>query len=212
MKKKLKIYQQIVDEKVIAVIRTNTYEDAKASIEAAVEGGIFIIEITFTTPEALRLIRETAEQFGDQVAVGAGTVLTPQQAALAISAGASFLVSPHVDPDIIKAGNVEQVMVIPGAVSIKDIVEALTYDCSVIKLFPANLSGLDAIKTLKGPLPQVEFIPTGGVNLENIEDWMAAGAIAVGIGGDLTKEAIHTRDFSKVTSYAEKVVNKIKSR
>jgi 2-dehydro-3-deoxyphosphogluconate aldolase/(4S)-4-hydroxy-2-oxoglutarate aldolase len=209
LKKKIKIYQRMVDEKLIAIVRTKNYNEAKRAIDAIIEGGITIIEITLTTPEALRLIRETKEMYNGSALVGAGTVLTPQQAALAINAGAEFIVSPHFDSEIVKVCHLEQVMVIPGATVFKDMVQALAVDCSVIKLFPANTLGPEAIKSFNGPLPQVDFIPTGGVNLDTIQEWLKAGAAAVGIGGDLTKKALQTNDFSYVTTYAKELVTQV---
>lgn len=209
MKNKIKNYQRMVDEKLIAIVRTKNYNEAKRAIDAIIEGGITIIEITLTTPEALRLIRETKEMYNGSALVGAGTVLTTQQAALAINAGAEFIVSPHFDPEIVKACHIEQVMVIPGATVFKDMIQALAVDCSVIKLFPANTLGPEAIKSFNGPLPQVEFIPTGGVDLDTIQEWLNAGAAAVGIGGDLTKKALQTNDFSYVTTYAKELVTQV---
>lgn len=209
MDKKIALYQKMKKEKLIAVIRTNSQQDARQVIDAVIAGGINIIEITMTTPGAIDLIKEVKGHYKDTVCVGAGTILNAEAAQQAISAGSEFVVSPHFDEEIIKLCNLYQVMVIPGTTVLKDMVQALKLGCSIIKLFPANLLGVQAIKTFKGPLPQVELMPTGGVNLETITDWLNGGALAVGIGSDLSKQALQTRDFSYTTKYAQQLVYKI---
>lgn len=209
MEKKIALYQKMKQKKLIAVIRTNSKDDAYQIIDAAVEGGISIIEITMTIPGAIDLIREVKGQYKESICVGAGTVLNVENAQQVINAGSDFVVSPHLDEEIIKLCNLYQVTVIPGTTVLKDMVQAQKLGCSIIKLFPANLLGPQAIKSFKGPLPNVEIMPTGGVNLENIKEWLDGGSICVGIGSDLSKKALQTKDFSNVTKYAQQLVEKI---
>lgn len=163
MEKRIALYQKIKREKLIAVIRTDSKEDARKIIDAAVEGGINIIEITMTIPGAMDLIKEVKNHYKDTVCVGAGTVLSSEAAQNVIDAGSEFVVTPHFDEEIIKLCHLCQVFVIPGTIVLKDMVQALKLGCTLIKLFPANLLGVNAIRSFKGPLPDVEIIPTGGV-------------------------------------------------
>src|SRR5690625_1935790 len=207
--KNLQTDQRILEEKIIAVIRAQTMEQSEKIVNAALKGGIRIIELTLTTPNALTTISKLKKLHGTKVTVGAGTVLDEVTARLAIESGADFVVSPHLDASIVRMCHLYQIPVIPGVMNTKEIVEALKLGCGIIKLFPANIVGPKAIGSFKGPLPQANFIPTGGVNVETITEWLKAGAVAVGTGSELTKEALNTNDFSKVTSYAKNLVEAI---
>ncbi|MFE5278607.1 bifunctional 4-hydroxy-2-oxoglutarate aldolase/2-dehydro-3-deoxy-phosphogluconate aldolase [Bacillus cereus] len=209
MDKKIALFKKMKQERLIAVIRADKMEDARNIIHAAVTGGIKLIEITMTTPGAIELVQEIKEHYQKSVYVGVGTVLNTESAQLAINAGSEFVVCPHLDEDIIKLCNLYQVTVIPGTTVLKDMVQALKWGCSIIKLFPANLLGAEAIKSFKGPMPHVNLMPTGGVNLENLNEWLDAGAVCVGIGSELSKKAVQTQDFSYVTKYAQQLVTKI---
>lgn len=207
--KNLKTIQTIMDEKIIAVVRTKTMEEAEKVAEAAYEGGIRIIEVTMTTPGALSIITNLKRNYGSQMVVGAGTIIDEVTSRLAIESGADFIVSPHLDAEVVKMCHLYQIPIIPGATNTKDIIEALKLGCGIIKLFPANLFEPKAIGAFKGPLPQANFIPTGGVNAETISTWLNAGAVAVGTGSELTKEALNTGDFTKVTDYARRLVKEV---
>jgi 2-dehydro-3-deoxyphosphogluconate aldolase / (4S)-4-hydroxy-2-oxoglutarate aldolase len=207
--KGIQTIQNIINEKIIAVIRTNTSEEAEKAAIAAYEGGIKVIELTMTTPNALSVIQKLKKYFNDEMVIGAGTVIDAVTARLAIECGANFIVSPHLDAEIIKMCNLYQVPVVPGTTNTKDIVEALKLGCGIIKLFPANLLGPKAIGSFKGPFPQANFIPTGGVNVESITDWLKGGALAVGTGSELIKEGLYTGDFSQITNYAKQLVEKV---
>jgi len=207
--KNLQTDQRILEEKIIAVIRAQTMEQSEKIVNAALKGGIRIIELTLTTPNALTTISKLKKLHGTKVTVGAGTVLDEVTARLAIESGADFVVSPHLDASIVRMCHLYQIPVIPGVMNTKEIVEALKLGCGIIKLFPANIVGPKAIGSFKGPFPQANFIPTGGVNVETITEWLKAGAVAVGTGSELTKEALNTNDFSKVTSYAKNLVEAI---
>jgi 2-dehydro-3-deoxyphosphogluconate aldolase/(4S)-4-hydroxy-2-oxoglutarate aldolase len=208
--KNLQTIQTILDEKIIAVVRTQSTEEAEKVAEAAYEGGIRIIELTLTTPNALTIIKDLKKKYGAEMTVGAGTVLDEVAARFAVENGADFVVSPHLDAAIVHMCHLYQVPIIPGATNTKEVVEALKLGCGIIKLFPANFVGPKAIGSFKGPFPQASFIPTGGVNAETITDWLNAGAVAVGTGSELTKEAMKTGDFTKVTNYAQKLVKAAK--
>jgi 2-dehydro-3-deoxyphosphogluconate aldolase/(4S)-4-hydroxy-2-oxoglutarate aldolase len=163
-----------------------------------------------TVPGALDIIKELAEIYKDQdMLIGAGTVLDPETARLCILAGASYIVSPNFNPDTVKLCNRYRVAVMPGIMTVKEAIEALELGVEVLKVFPGNAFGPSIISSFKGPLPQANFMPTGGVNLDNIKDWIKSGAVAVGTGGDLTKGA-KTGDYAAVTKAAAEFVAAVK--
>lgn len=200
--------QLLKKEKLVAVIRGKDEEEVAKIVDAAYKGGIKFMEITFTIPHADHVIEKLCDKYKDteDLVIGAGTVLDIVSCRLAILAGAQFVVSPHFDKEIMKLCNLYQVPCFPGAVSVKEIAEALSYGAQIIKLFPGDLYGPKAIKAFKGPLPQAQFMPTGGVSADNLKDWLASGAVAVGTGGSLTKGA-KTGDFAAVSQEAKKLVS-----
>lgn len=205
------LMMKLRDEKLVAVIRGKSKEEVLKIVEAVYSGGIKFMEITFTVPEADKIISELSHKYkdNDDIVIGAGTCLDAVSARLAILSGAKFVVSPHLDVEIMKLCNSYRIPCFAGATTVKDMVEALKYGAEVIKLFPADTYGPKGIKSFKGPLPQAEFMPTGGVSCDNIKDWLRNGAIAVGTGGSLTKGA-ETNDFELVKAEAEKLVCKVK--
>lgn len=181
---KLETIAAIKSSKVVAVIRGSSAEEAIAITKGAIDGGIRLIEITYTTPN----VQQVFEAFQDSDAViGAGTVLDAETARHAILNGAKFVVSPHLSNEVAKVCNRYAIPYLPGCMTIKEMVSALECGCDIIKLFPANNFNPSFIKSVKGPLPHVEIMPTGGINAENIGEWLAAGAVAAGIGSDLNK-------------------------
>ena len=194
---KSEITSKINKHKIVAVVRGESHEEALAIAKVSVVGGI---ELTYTTPNVDKAF-EALE--GTEAIVGAGTVLDVQTARNAILSGAKFIVSPHFDEEIARLCNRYGILYMPGCMTIKEIVHALEFGCSVIKLFPANTFAPSFIKSVKGPLPNVEVMPTGGINLQNIMDWITAGAFSVGIGSDLTK-AYRKDDSEGVTALARK--------
>lgn len=209
--KRIEIVKKIMDYGLVAVIRAESKDKAIKIIDAVRMGGIKAIEITMTVPNALDVIKELCEVYkNEDLLIGAGTVLDSETARCCILYGAQFIVSPHFDSEIVKLCNRYRVPVMPGAVTVKDAVEALEYGVEIIKVFPANVYGPAIIKSLKGPLPQANFMPTGGVNADNIKDWIKAGAVAVGTGGDLTKGA-EKDDYELVKKTAEKFVEALKN-
>lgn len=184
--KKYKNLEKLIAAKVVAVIRAESSDKAIDISEAVLRGGIDSIELTFTTPQAEQAIARLAEAYPDK-SIGAGTVLDAVTAKIAIQSGAQFVVSPAFDKETAKLCNLYQVPYLPGCMTVTEMKEALTYGCPIVKLFPGSLYGPNAIKQFKGPLPQLEIMPTGGVDAGNLKEWLAAGAIAVGAGSDLTK-------------------------
>ena len=201
----VRVIRKIVEQKLIAVIRENTAQKALEVVDAAIEGGIELIEVTMTTPKALHVIETAREKYDGRAVIGAGTVLENITARNAILSGAEFVVSPAVDIETIRLCHLYQIPVVPGVSNIQSTIEALQLGCGIVKLFPANLCNPQAIKAFRGPLPQAEFIPTGGVNAENLLDWLKAGALAVGIGSDLSRQAGPANDLRKVTEYAARL-------
>lgn len=210
--KKIKSISEIKEKGLVAVIRAKDEEEAIKIVDACVKGGITIIELTFTTPKAHKIIEKLDSLYGDKILLGAGTVLDSETARIAILSGAKFIVSPHLDSDIVKLCNRYSVPCMPGCMTIKDVLLALELGCDIIKLFPGDIMTPNMIKDIKGPIPNANIMPTGGVSVENLKDWFKAGAIAVGTGSSLTKGA-KTNDFSAITKEAERFVkefNKIK--
>lgn len=172
----------------VAVVRGLSKEEALSTAKQIINGGIYNIEITFTTPQAHEVIAEIRKTVkGTQMVIGAGTVLDSITARLAILNGAEYIVSPHFDKEIAKICNLYCIPYLPGCGSVTEITEALTYGVEVVKLFPGDLLGADFIKNVHGPIPHIELMPSGGVSLNNLHEWYEKGAFAVGIGSALTK-------------------------
>lgn len=208
---KIKTIQAIVESGIVAVIRSESKEEAINIIDAVKKGGIKALEITMTIPGAIDVIKEIIETYKDEdLIIGAGTVLDSETARACILAGAKYIVSPYFNVDMVKLCNRYGIAVMPGIMTVKEAVEALEYGIDILKVFPGNAYGPSIISSFKGPIPQGNFMPTGGVNLDNIKDWIKAGAIAVGTGGDLTKGA-KIEDYELVTETASKFVEAVKN-
>lgn len=215
--KKIKLLQQIAHEGVVAVLRGDTAEEVVEMAEQAISGGIKVIEVTMTVPFALRAIEELAKRYSSTAhdaakyaIIGAGTALDPETARVAILSGAEFVVGPSLNPSTVALCNRYRVPAMPGCMTIADIQAALELGVDIIKLFPGNLYSPAMIKAIKGPLPQANIMPTGGVTLSNLGDWILAGAVAVGIGSDLTSEAVRSGDYSLVARKAAEYVETYK--
>jgi 2-dehydro-3-deoxyphosphogluconate aldolase/(4S)-4-hydroxy-2-oxoglutarate aldolase len=217
--KKLKIIQQIHNEGVVAVLRGKTAEEVVQMAEQAIAGGIKVIEITMTVPFALKAIEDLAKRYSSSAAedspeyaiIGVGTVLDPETARAAILSGAEFVVGPSLNPETVVLCNRYRVPIMPGCMTIQEIQSALELGVDIIKLFPGNLYSPSMIGAIKGPMPQANIMPTGGVSLENLAEWIKAGAVAVGIGSDLTKEAVKTGDFTLIAGKAKQYVDAYKA-
>lgn len=173
--------------KVVAVIRGSSADHAVAMAQALIRGGVLGIEITYSTPDCCAAIRRVAAGAPEEACVGVGTVLHTAQLTEAMDAGARYAVSPHGDPAIIAEAKRLGLPMLPGAITPTEIVAAWNAGATCIKLFPGSLVGVDYVKALKGPLPHIPLMPTGGVSLENMHEWLAAGVVAVGMGGNLAK-------------------------
>ena len=207
--RKEQVLSRMRDDYLIAVIRAKNLEQGEKIVEAVIEGGIYFIEVTMTMDEGnpIEFISAMAKKYrgDDRIVIGAGTVLDPETARMAILAGANYVVSPGLNLDTIKLCNRYRVPMLPGVMTPTEAISALEAGCDVIKLFPGNILGPAAISTFKGPLPQGEFMPSGGVDVDNVDKWVKAGAYAVGTGSSLTKGA-KTGDFAAVTAKAKEFV------
>lgn len=208
--KKFDVLNRIANVGVVAVVRAENEEKAIKISEACVEGGIPAIEVTFTVPGADQVIKSLKKAISsDKLIVGAGTVLDSETARCAILAGAEYIVSPGFDLESAKLCNRYQVPYMPGCMTITEIVRAMEAGCDIVKLFPGSLPGPSYVKAVKGPLPQCNIMPTGGVNLGNVAEWVKAGVIAVGSGSDLTGPS-KTGDYAKITELAKQWVQAVK--
>lgn len=209
--KRLETIKKLSGYGLVAVIRATSKEQGIKIIEAVKNGGIKALEITMTVPGAIEIIKELCDIYKDdtEMIIGAGTVLDPETARACILAGAQFIVSPSLNPETIKLCNRYRIPTMPGVMTVTETVQALELGCEIIKVFPGNAFGPSIIKSFKGPLPQANFMPSGGVSLDNINDWIKAGAVAVSTGSDLTKGA-DNGDYKLVTETAAKFVNAVK--
>src|SRR5215510_3191868 len=176
----------ITDIGIVPVVRTATAEGAIKAIEAIYRGGVRSAEITMTVPGAIRALERVADQFGDKIVLGAGTVLDPETARTCMLAGAEFFVTPSLRISTIEMVKRYSKVICPGALTPTEVLTAWESGADVVKVFPCgNVGGAKYIKALKAPFPQIEMIPTGGVNLETAADFLKAGACAVAVGGEL---------------------------
>ena len=210
MIKKIETLKSIIDVGVVAVVRASSSKEAINIARASIKGGINAIEVTFTVPGAEDVISSLKKEFkGDEIIIVAGTVLDSETARIAILKGAEYIVSPGFDSETAKLCNRYQIPYMAGCMTITEIIKAMESGVDVIKLFPGSAFGPGMVKDIKSPLPQAPIMPTGGVSLENVEEWIKNGCIAVGIGGCLTAPA-KTGDYDKVTSIAKEFVSKVK--
>lgn len=198
---------------IIPVIRAANVEEAQQAAEAIASGGIPIVEITMTIPDAAKVIREVADRYGDRVLIGAGTVVTSEQAKLCLDGGAQFLVSPGLVPQVLDVARAGGVLGIPGALTPTELIAALAQGAALVKIFPCgSLGGPQYLKALRGPFPDARLIPTGGVSLVNAGEYIAAGAFALGIGSELVDlSALRAGDAAKVSAAAQALLDAVKS-
>lgn len=207
--KKEQVLARLKEDCLVAVVRAKNLEQGEKVIDSIVAGGINFIEICMTVDEGspIDLIANMVEKYkdNDKVVIGAGTVLDPETARMAIMAGANYVVSPGLNLETIKMCNRYRVPMLPGVMTPTEAITAMEAGCDIIKIFPGNIVGPAAISSFKGPLPQGEFMPSGGVDVDNVDKWIKAGAYAVGTGSSLTKGA-KTGDFAAVTAKAQEFV------
>lgn len=199
-----KIVERIIDDKAVAVIRLRKSQNFLKIAEALYEGGISILEITMTTPNALELIKHTVSNMPDDVLIGAGSVLDADTAQRVINAGARYVVSPVFKPQIIQIARQNDVPAMPGCFSPTEILNAHEQGADVVKVFPADILGMAFFKSIKAPMPFLNLMPTGGVTLTNAGDWIKSGACAVGLGSALVdNKSISTENYAQLTENAE---------
>ena len=201
---------RISDVGIVSVVRAESGEQAAKIAAACIAGGVTAIEITFTVPGAHRVIEELKASFSEEeLIVGAGTVLDSETARAAMLAGAGYIVSPGFDRATCALCNRYQIPYMAGCMTPTEIIAALEAGADVIKLFPGSAFGPDYVKAILGPLPQARMMPTGGVSLENVDQWIKNGCIAVGVGGQLTAGA-KKGNYQEITDTAKAFVQKIK--
>ncbi|MBQ3824226.1 MAG: bifunctional 2-keto-4-hydroxyglutarate aldolase/2-keto-3-deoxy-6-phosphogluconate aldolase [Clostridia bacterium] len=207
---KERIISRIKEGGLVAVVRAENAEKAISITEACIEGGVAAIELTFTVPFAHQVIETLAKRYDKgEIIIGAGTVLDGETARIAMLSGARFIVSPCFKEDIVRLCNRYRTPVMPGVMTVTEAVAAMEAGADVLKVFPGELLGPSFIKALRGPLPYAQIMPTGGVSEENAAEWIKAGAVALGVGGALTKgtpEEIKARAerFIKIIGEARK--------
>ena len=187
MRTKEEVLQAIKGDGMVAVVRGETSEKAMEIVEKCIEGGIRAIELTFTVPYAHRVIEDISRKYGEQIVLGAGTVLDSETARIALLSGAEFIVSPHFNPEVTRLCNRYRKASMAGILTITEAVAAMEAGVDVLKLFPGDLFGPAFIKDIRGPLPYAQIMPTGGVSADNAGEWIKAGGVAVGAGSSLMK-------------------------
>lgn len=204
--------QRVLNTGMVAIIRASSGEQLVNVARALYEGGIDVIEVTFTVPNAVEVLEAVHKDLGRKILLGAGTVLDPETARTAFLAGAQFLVSPTVNLDVIKMSNRYDKLCMTGAYTPTEILTAWEAGADVVKVFPAEIGGPPYLKAIKGPLPQVRLMPTGGVNLDTMHDFLKAGACAVGLGSSLVeKDAVERGDFVRIRSLATQYVEQLRA-
>ncbi|MDQ6653207.1 MAG: bifunctional 4-hydroxy-2-oxoglutarate aldolase/2-dehydro-3-deoxy-phosphogluconate aldolase [Acidobacteriota bacterium] len=204
----LLVLKRIEEVGIIPVVRVESEEEALAVAKVIGEAGIPILEITMTVPGALKVIEKLSERYGDQVLIGAGTVLDSQAASACINAGAQFIVSPALNLQTIELCKHQSIAVFPGGLTPTEVVSAWQAGADAVKVFPCSaVGGAKYLRALKAPLPQINLIPTGGVSLSTAKDLIAAGAFALGVGADLVNiSAIKAGEYDSVASTARSYV------
>ncbi len=201
---------KIIEMGIIAIVRTDSPHKAVKIADACLEGGIKVLEVTFSVPGADRVISSLREKYSEEeLLLGAGTVLDPETARIAHLAGAGYIVAPSFNAATAKLCNRYQIPYMPGCLTISEMVEAMEAGVEIIKLFPGSAFSPDIIKAVRGPLPQALLMPTGGVNLDNVETWFKVGSVAVGVGGSLTNA--DGDDYSGITRKCKQFIEKIKN-
>ena len=207
------VIRRIGEVGIVPVVRAADFEEARAAVDAICAGGIPIIEVTMTVPDAPAVIREIIKRYKDEVLVGAGTVTAPEEMDACIDAGAQFLVSPGLSTRLVRAADKCGKLIIPGVLTPSEVMAARDEGVKLIKIFPCgNLGGPKYLKALRGPFPQIAFVPTGGVNLSNAAEYLAAGAFALGVGTDLVDvAALRAGDSQKVVNAAQALVAHVRA-
>lgn len=203
--------QRVLNTGIVSIIRAKSGEQLVNVAKALYEGGIDVIEVTFTVPGVLDIIAAVKRELGDRILLGAGTVLDTETARAAILAGAEFIVTPTVNPEVIKLCNRYSKVIMPGGFTPTEILTAWDAGADIVKVFPADIGGPSLLKAIAGPLPQVRLLPTGGVTLDTLPSFIKAGACAVGLGSALVEaKAVESGDMHRIRSLAEQYVALLK--
>jgi len=198
---------RILDCGIVAVVRAEKGDQLVDVAEALLAGGVEAIEVTFTVPAAHRVIERVAERLGDRIVLGAGTVLDPETARIAMLSGAHYIVAPNVNPKVIEMCRRYSKPVMPGALTPTEVIAAWEAGADVVKVFPSDLTGPKYLKALHGPLPHIRLMPTGGVNLQTAAEFLQAGACALGVGTSLVDpKTVAAGDFAKIEALARQFV------
>jgi 2-dehydro-3-deoxyphosphogluconate aldolase/(4S)-4-hydroxy-2-oxoglutarate aldolase len=202
------VERKIAEIGIVPVVRAAGVEEARQAVDAILEGGIPLVEITMTVAGAVEVIRDLVRQVGNKVLVGAGTVVTREQAEACLDAGAQFLVSPGLSLAMLRAAQARGVLAIPGALTPTELMTATAEGASLVKIFPCgSVGGPKYLKALRGPFPQAKLVPTGGVSVANAAEYIAAGAFAVGVGSDLVDTAaLRQGNPEKIVNAARELV------
>uniref|UniRef100_UPI0038D25B0C Pseudosymmetric protein nanocages GI4 C Chain n=1 Tax=synthetic construct TaxID=32630 RepID=UPI0038D25B0C len=201
----MKMEELFKEHKIVAVLRANSREEAIEIALAVFAGGVHLIEITFTVPDADEVIKRLEMLKRAGAIIGAGTVTSVEQCREAVESGAEFIVSPHLDEEISQFCKEEGVFYMPGVMTPTELVKAMKLGHTILKLFPGEVVGPQFVEAMKGPFPNVKFVPTGGVNLDNVCEWFEAGVLAVGVGSALVEGKP-----SEVAEKARRFVKKIR--
>lgn len=205
------VIRRIGEIGIVPVVRAATVDEATRAVQAICAGGISIVEITMTVPNAVSVIREVAQQYEGKALVGAGTVTTAEQAELCIRAGAEFIVSPGLATPVLSVAQACAKLAIPGALTPTELMNAQDHGARLVKIFPCgSVGGAKYLRALKAPFPNASLIPTGGVNAANAAEFIAAGAFALGVGADLVDAAaLREGNLEKITSAARELVQAV---
>ena len=207
---KVEVLSRICDSGLIAVVRAPAADDAIRIADACAAGGAEVLEITFTVPGAANAIYKLCDgKDSGRYVVGAGTVLDPETARIAILSGAKFIVSPALNTETAKLCNRYQIPYLPGAATVREVIEAMECGADIIKIFPGDTTGPTFVKAVKAAVPQASLVPTGGVSLENVHTWITAGCVAVGAGSNLTRSSA-VGDFNTITELTRSFIEEIR--
>jgi 2-dehydro-3-deoxyphosphogluconate aldolase/(4S)-4-hydroxy-2-oxoglutarate aldolase len=206
------VIRRIEEVGIVPVVRAPNVDQARRAVEAIYAGGISIVEITMTIPDAPEVIRHVVREYGDQVLTGAGTVLRSSDAKRCLDAGAEFLVSPGLANSVLTTAAASSKLAIPGAMTPTELMAAMENEARLVKIFPCgNVGGPKFLKSLKAPFPDAALIPTGGVNASNAADYFKAGAFALGIGADLVDAtALREGNLAKITNAAKELIEAVR--
>ncbi len=209
---RIEVVQKIAEVGIVPIVRTSSAEAAIRSVEAIYEGGIPIAEVTMTVPGAIKALEKIADKLGDKIILGAGTVLDPETARICMLAGAEFFVTPALRISVIEIAHRYDKAIMPGALTPTEVLTAWEAGADVVKVFPCgNVGGAKYIKALKGPLPHVQMAPTGGVNLDTVPEFLKAGAVACGVGGELIDaDTIKAGKYEVFTERAKQFLEAVK--